>query len=44
MPSSIVQGIVEVVLQGFLEFACYFVGRIVVPVISFGDGLRTIKT
>lgn len=36
MPSSIVQGIVEVVLQGFLEFVCYFVGRIVVPVISFG--------
>lgn len=36
MPSSIVQGIFEVVLQGFLEVICYFVGSIVVPVISFG--------
>ncbi len=36
MPSSIVQGVLEVVLQGFMEFVCYFVGRIVVPVLSFG--------
>ena len=37
MPSSIVQGLFEIVLQGFLEIGCYFVGRIVVPVISFGS-------
>jgi hypothetical protein len=32
MPSSIVQGI----LEAALEVVCYFVGRLVVPVISFG--------
>jgi hypothetical protein len=36
MPSSIVQGVVEVILQVVLEFACYFIGRVVVPVVSFG--------
>ena len=36
MPSSIVQGIFEAVLQGFLEVVCYFVDSIVAPVISFG--------
>jgi len=36
MPSSIAQGVVEIVFQAFMEFACYFIGRIVVPVISFG--------
>ncbi len=36
MPASIVQGLFEAVLQGFLEIGCYFIGRIVVPVISLG--------
>lgn len=36
MPSSIIQGIFEVVLQGFMEIVCYFIGSIVVPVVSFG--------
>jgi hypothetical protein len=36
MPSSIVQGLVEVVLQFFLEVVCFLVGNIVVPIISFG--------
>jgi len=36
MPSSIVQGIFEVVLQGFLQIVCYFIGTVVVPVVSFG--------
>lgn len=36
MPSSILQGVLEVVFQGFMEVVCYFVGRVVVPVISFG--------
>ncbi len=34
MPASI---LVELVLQGFLELAFYFLGRIVVPVVSFGN-------
>ena len=36
MPASILQGIFEVVLQAILEVACYYVGRVVVPVVSFG--------
>jgi hypothetical protein len=36
MPSSIVQGLLEIVLQFFLEVVCYLVGNIVVPIISFG--------
>lgn len=36
MPASIVQGILEIVFQVFLEFVCYFLGRLVVPLISFG--------
>lgn len=33
MPSIIV----ELLLQGFLEFACYFVGRIIVSIVSIGS-------
>lgn len=36
MPASIVQGILEVVLQGFLKYICYFIGLTVVPIISLG--------
>ncbi len=36
MPSSIVQGIFELVLQTILEVVGYFIGRIVVPVVSLG--------
>ncbi len=36
MPSSIVQGVVEGVLEVFLEVACYYIGRMVVPAISLG--------
>jgi hypothetical protein len=36
MPASIVQGIIESLLQGLLEVLCYYIGRLVVPVISFG--------
>jgi hypothetical protein len=36
MPSSIVQGIADVILQALLEFACYYIGRIFVLLISFG--------
>jgi hypothetical protein len=36
MPSTILQGVVEVVLQPIFEFGCYFVGRIVVSIVSLG--------
>lgn len=36
MPSSIIQGFYEMVLQGGLEIGCYYIGRVVVPVLSFG--------
>jgi hypothetical protein len=36
MPSSIVQGTFELVLQTTLEVVAYFIGRIVVPVVSLG--------
>lgn len=36
MPSSIVQGIFEFLLQGFMEIVCYFIGRIVVPIVTSG--------
>jgi hypothetical protein len=36
MPASILQGIVEVILQPIFEVGCYFIGRIVVPIVSFG--------
>lgn len=36
MPGSLLQGIVEIVLQPIFELGCYGVGRIVVPVVSIG--------
>ncbi len=36
MPASILQGIVEVILQPIFEIGGYFIGRIVVPIVSFG--------
>jgi len=36
MPSSIVQGLLEIVFQGVVEVGCYYVGRVVIPVISLG--------
>lgn len=36
MPSSIVQGVLEIVFQAAFEVRCYYIGRIVVPVISLG--------
>ena len=36
MPSSILQGVIEAILQPVFEVGCYFVGRIVVPIFSFG--------
>jgi hypothetical protein len=36
MPSSILQGVVEAILQPIFEVGCYYVGRIVVPFVSFG--------
>ena len=36
MPSSIVQGLLEIVFQAVFEVGCYYIGRGVVPVISLG--------
>jgi hypothetical protein len=36
MPSSIVQGLLEVVLHAVFEIGCYYVGRLVVPLVSLG--------
>ena len=36
MPSSLLSPIFEVVLEIFLHFFCYFIGRIAVPVVSLG--------
>jgi hypothetical protein len=36
MPTSIVQGILETLLQPVFEAGCYFVGKIVVPIFSLG--------
>ena len=36
MPSSIIQGVFEVVLQLVFEVGCYYLGRIVVPIFSLG--------
>jgi hypothetical protein len=36
MPSSIIQGVLELVLQVILEVEAYFIGSIVVPVVSLG--------
>lgn len=45
MPSSIVQGLLEIVFQAVFEIGCYYLGRVVVPVISLGrwscDGMAT---
>lgn len=36
MPASILQGIVELILQPVFEVGCYFIGRIVVSIVSLG--------
>jgi hypothetical protein len=36
MPSSIVQGLLEIVFQAVFEIGCYYIGHVVVPLVSFG--------
>lgn len=36
MPASIIGELVEEVLKAVFEVGCYYVGRIIAPVISFG--------
>ena len=36
MPASILQGIAEAILQPILEVGCYYVGRVIVPIVSLG--------
>jgi hypothetical protein len=37
MPGSILQGFFEMILQGVMEIGCYYVGRLVVYMISLGQ-------
>jgi len=36
MPASIIGELIQEVLKGFFEVGCYYVGRIIAPVVSFG--------
>lgn len=36
MPASIFQGLFEILFQGVIEIAAYYIGRVVVPMISLG--------
>lgn len=36
MPSSLVEGIFQAIFEGIFELGAYYIGRVVVPVISFG--------
>jgi hypothetical protein len=36
MPASILQGIAEAILQPIFEAGCYYVGRVLVPIVSLG--------
>src|SRR5262245_57842577 len=36
MPASIIGDLIGEILKGIFEVGCYFVGRVIAPVVSFG--------